>query len=320
MRATSVNPSHAIAFIVALALVLSVAPCAANTVTISGARFSETISVFELMGTTITAGGTTGVNDVTDPPISIGLSVPTASGRLTINRGPAIEDFLTTFSGDVNAMPGADGAINITTEINAFFRLINIIPPPVPVSQVPLNIVFGVVSSSSGSVEAPDAQVGFVGTTYTDADILVTVVDGNFNQDHSEQNLTSTCGLKGSNAFACQGAYPSGFVTLTVHPTVSDILDSFTLFNVFRVQSLQSNENLGSVHVGLVATADPIFQIDPSFPYAADYQLIFSPNLFGPAGPNPAPEPPTALLVALGVAGLLLAARQRKQFDASSVR
>jgi hypothetical protein len=50
------------------------------------------------------------------------------------------------------------------------------------------------------------------------------------------------------------------------------------------------------------AFADSTFQIDPSFPFANDYQLIVSPD----GAPSGIPEPATYVILATGLAGILL--------------
>lgn len=75
--------------------------------------------------------------------------------------------------------------------------------------------------------------------------------------------------------------------------------------------TLQVGGFLGSTDKGFFfATADPSFEIDPSFPYADDFTLVYSPG-FDASGPlTSVPEPSSLLLLALG-APLTLVLRRR---------
>jgi hypothetical protein len=58
------------------------------------------------------------------------------------------------------------------------------------------------------------------------------------------------------------------------------------------------------------ASADPSFEIDPSFPYANDFELVYSPGLATPADATDIPDPGSLLLLAIG-APLAMASRRR---------
>jgi len=53
-------------------------------------------------------------------------------------------------------------------------------------------------------------------------------------------------------------------------------------------------------HGTFYASADPSFEIDPSFPYADDFELVYSPGLAMPPDGTDIPEPGSLLLLAVG--------------------
>jgi hypothetical protein len=59
------------------------------------------------------------------------------------------------------------------------------------------------------------------------------------------------------------------------------------------------------------ASADPSFEIDPSFPFANDFALVFSPGFDAPLPSPDVPEPGSLLLLAVG-ASLTLGMRRRQ--------
>jgi hypothetical protein len=59
----------------------------------------------------------------------------------------------------------------------------------------------------------------------------------------------------------------------------------------------------GAVSFSFSATADPTFQIDPSFEFASDFQILVSPD----GTQTSIPEPATYATLACGLAGILLA-------------
>lgn len=79
---------------------------------------------------------------------------------------------------------------------------------------------------------------------------------------------------------------------------------------VFAQASLYFNSNNGGRSGFANASADPSFEIDPTFPYAKDFQLVYSPGF---DTPTPGiPEPATFLMLA-AAAPLAIVLRQRSR-------
>jgi hypothetical protein len=83
-------------------------------------------------------------------------------------------------------------------------------------------------------------------------------------------------------------------------------LNANTLYVVFETIEISIQQTTASDF----ASIDPVFTIDPSFAYASDYQLIFSPGILNAEATTPLPATLPLFAGGLGVMGLI--ARRRK--------
>jgi hypothetical protein len=212
-----------------------------------------------------------------DPGTSID---PSSTILLTSDRGPAPNQVFDRASAVV-ALNGGGGAGGLNMNIGAFtFYDVRVKAkdgktPPSDLTGVP------VIGTSKGSTQCSGANVS------ADAFVLVFLPDTNI-------TWRSTCKngaiLLGEFNKGKTGDFPIGTpVSVNIEASGSMVL------NVEPVQVRDS--------ASFSSYADPAFEIDPSFAYADDFELEYSPGIAaspnGPGDGTSVPEPGSLLLLAL---------------------
>lgn len=188
----------------------------------------------------------------------------------------------------VTDVPAAGGSIggsvsNVDVNITYFVSVVPNNPAAPPLTQVPIDIVgTGLANCSSSGVDAlADGQA-------------ITQVGG-----------TSFSAFCPSGSFAINNVLPF-FVG---SPTVVSL--------TVEANPLCVYDPLFPCSASARAAADPTFQIDPSFAYANDFTLIYSPNLVQSAS---VPEAPSFFLLSAGLLALGYVIRTRRTPSARHVQ
>ncbi len=117
--------------------------------------------------------------------------------------------------------------------------------------------------------------------------------------------LTGTTGAVASNSVSMTISRADGGSTLYELPsdTVGSYGSSLSLIpNVEYVIDMIADVSIANNSGGASASIDPMMDIDPSFLFADDFQLLFSPGIGNSA--SPVPEPSTWAILLGGLAGL----------------
>ena len=167
---------------------------------------------------------------------------------------------------------------------------------PSSVTSVPIKqVAAGSVRCSPGIAGGPTSSVGVVNAA---ADVSVSIPSVLFLDD--EIARCSTANTQGSFSESTSVTFPVGKpATITVEAFGS-------------IQLVVGGGSGGSEFGAFQASADPSFEIDPSFLYADDFEIDYSPGFTAPTGtPTEVPEPGSLLLLAFGASLALIPRRRR---------
>ena len=114
----------------------------------------------------------------------------------------------------------------------------------------------------------------------------------------------------GGQFTACAGAGPSAASCKGQGTSFSGTQKGFGNIDVLSDYEVIVTGNASGGSGQYSATLDPSVVIDPTFPDASAYSIVFSPNVGGSAG-STVPEPSTWALLVVGFAGLGIAGWRR---------
>ena len=150
---------------------------------------------------------------------------------------------------------------------------------------------------ASGSVTPALATTNYATLTLTD--------------DQTGSRVLSRSACNTSTPGYCEGQ------GLELNPSfsISDnlVLLSGRIYDISLLLSVSAFNN-GSGPDVQSGNIDPVITIDPSFSFANQFTLVFSPGVGNSALSANIPEPSTALILASGIAGVAIARSRRKRF------
>jgi hypothetical protein len=135
-----------------------------------------------------------------------------------------------------------------------------------------------------------------------------------------------SCGPMFSGIFTAEAAFAGALVDIGNSPSISAVcpgnqnqfpkttLTNFKVnqpVNVFKRVTgvLAQKTKIGTISDYFDVTVDPGFTIDPTFAYASDFELIYSPG----AAPASTPEPTSLIMLGTGIIALSTALRRARR-------
>lgn len=195
---------------------------------------------------------------------------------------------------------GFNGAFYMTIQASNTYQLVVLKKPgrtvPSSVTNVPVEqVAAGSVRCSPGIAGDPTSSVGVVNAA---AEVNVSIPGVPLNDDEIAQCSTENT----------QGSFsgPTG-VTFPIGKPATVTVDATGI-----IQLTVGGGSAGSEFGAFQASADPSFEIDPSFLYADAFEIDYSPGFTAPTGtPTEVPEPGSLLLLAFGASLALIPRRRR---------
>jgi hypothetical protein len=240
------------------------------------------------------APGVASSSDDSDPDAAVPFSAHVLATTMT---SPTLLG-LTARANGAGANDGGRGEGKVDFSLEAA----EIVPPPVPVEFIPIDVSGTLTVSADAHGGGPSGQT--MGATASASFSLGQAESLSIGCDSSlgECDVFKQDGLSSSQSNVTDGD------TVTFNFSYETDLSPNQVATGFVDAVIDLGEVQGDLEEGTGlndsanAISDPMIEIDPSFAFKDDFQLLFSKNLLAPT--NAVPELSTWLMMALGFAGL----------------
>jgi hypothetical protein len=240
------------------------------------------------------APGIASSSDDSDPDASVPFSANVLATTMT---SPTLSGLTARAHG-----AGANDGGRAESEVDFSLEAAEIAPPPVPVEFIPVDLSGTLTVSADAHGGGPSGQT--IGATASAAFSLVQGESLSIGCDSSlgQCDVFKQDGLSSSQSNVTNGDTVTFNFSFETDLSPNQVATGFV--DAAIVLALVNGELEDGTALNTLANAvsDPMIEIDPSFAFKDDFQLLFSKNLFAPT--NAVPEPSTWLMMTLGFAGL----------------
>jgi hypothetical protein len=283
----------------------------ADVVPVADAKFTELAESFGGADFKVDepAPGIASSSDDSDPDAPVPFSVHVSATTMT---SPTLSGLTARASG-----AGANDGGHAEGKVDFSLEAAEIAPPPVPVEFIPVEVSGTLTVSADAHGGGPSGQTINASSSASFFLNQAESLSMGCDSSSSQCDVFKQDGLTSSQSQVTNGdtvTFNFSFETdLSPNQVATGFIDAGIVLGLVNGE-LEDGTALNTL---ATAISDPMIEIDPSFAFKDDFQLVFSNNLFTPT--NAVPEPSTWLLTFTGL-GLLAILGQVRSRGSQRIR